>query len=97
MADEPTTPGEATPTGSAADRSTSGGPADETGAENGADDLSFEDALSRLESIVETLETDPPALDESLDAYEEGVELAQSCLKRLNDAEQRVNELDVYA
>lgn len=60
-----------------------------------ADELSFEDALSRLESIVETLENDPPALDESLDAYEEGVELAQSCLKRLNDAEQRVNELDI--
>jgi exodeoxyribonuclease VII small subunit len=67
---------------------------DTTQAEN-VEDLSFEDALERLESIVETLEDDPPALDESLDAYEEGVSLAKSCLERLNEAEQRINELDV--
>lgn len=60
-------------------------------------DLSFEEALNRLESIVEQLEDDPPALSESLDAYEEGVEIARSCLERLNQAEQRVNELDIDA
>jgi exodeoxyribonuclease VII small subunit len=67
---------------------------DNARAEN-VEDVSFEDALERLESIVETLEEDPPALDESLDAYEEGVSLAKSCLERLNEAEQRINELDV--
>jgi exodeoxyribonuclease VII small subunit len=56
-------------------------------------DLSFEDALQRLESIVDNLEDDPPALDEALDAYEEGVGLARECLERLEDAEQRVSEL----
>lgn len=61
------------------------------------DDLSFEDALSRLEAIVEQLEDDPPGLAESLDAYEEGVSLANSCLERLNEAEQRISELDVDA
>lgn len=61
------------------------------------DDLSFEDALDRLEAIVEQLEDDPPALAESLDAYEEGVSLANACLKRLNEAEQRISELDVDA
>ena len=61
------------------------------------DDLSFEDALDRLEAIVEQLEDDPPALAESLDAYEEGGSLANACLKRLNDAEQRISELDVDA
>jgi exodeoxyribonuclease VII small subunit len=55
--------------------------------------LSFEDALQRLESIVNDLEDDPPALDEALDAYEEGVGLARGCLERLEDAEQRVSEL----
>jgi exodeoxyribonuclease VII small subunit len=62
-----------------------------------ADELSFEDALDRLEAIVEQLEDDPPALAESLDAYEEGVSLANACLKRLNEAEQRISELDVDA
>ena len=56
---------------------------------------SFEDALRRLEEIVETLEDDPPALDEALNTYEEGVALANECLDRLEDAEQRVSELEI--
>jgi exodeoxyribonuclease VII small subunit len=59
------------------------------------EDLSFEDALDRLEAIVERLEDDPPALDEALDAYEDGVALAKECLARLNDAEQRMEELSL--
>lgn len=59
------------------------------------DDRPFEDDLARLESIVDQLETDPPPLDDALDAYEEGVSLAQRCLDRLDDAEQRMQELDV--
>lgn len=59
------------------------------------DDHSFEDALNRLEEIVESLEDDPPSLEEALDTYEEGVELANECLSRLDDAEQRVSELSI--
>lgn len=59
------------------------------------DERSFEEALSRLENIVEELEDNPPALDEALDVYEEGVALANECLSRLNDAEQRVSELSI--
>ncbi|PSQ95266.1 MAG: exodeoxyribonuclease VII small subunit [Bacteroidetes bacterium SW_9_63_38] len=59
------------------------------------DNHSFEDALNRLEEIVESLEDDPPSLGEALDTYEEGVELANECLSRLNDAEQRVSELSI--
>lgn len=58
-------------------------------------DLSFEDALQRLESIVETLEDDPPPLDEALDTYAEGVSLANECLARLDAAEQRIEELSL--
>lgn len=61
------------------------------------DDRSFEDALNRLEELVERLEDDPPALDEALDTYEEGVALANECLSRLNDAEQQVSELSIDA
>jgi exodeoxyribonuclease VII small subunit len=58
-------------------------------------DLSFEEALDRLEEIVDDLEDDPPGLDEALDAYEEGVGLAKECLARLDQAEQRVSELEI--
>ena len=60
-----------------------------------AADPTFEEALQRLEEIVETLEDDPPALEEALDTYEEGVALANDCLSRLEDAEQRVSELSI--
>lgn len=60
-----------------------------------APDRTFEESLERLEAIVETLEDDPPSLDEALDAYEEGVALAKECLDRLDDAEQRVSELSL--
>lgn len=58
-------------------------------------DRSFEETLERLEEIVEQLEDDPPSLDEALDAYEEGVALANDCLDRLDRAEQRVRELSL--
>ena len=59
------------------------------------DDLSFETALNRLEAIVEQLETDPPDLESALDAYEEGVTLANQCLERLDKAETRIEELSL--
>ena len=56
---------------------------------------SFEETLNRLEELVETLEDDPPPLEEALDTYEEGVALANDCLSRLEEAEQRVSELSI--
>lgn len=64
-------------------------------ADSSPNDRPFEDDLDRLEAIVDQLETDPPPLDDALDAYEEGVTLAQRCLDRLDAAEQRMQELDV--
>lgn len=60
-----------------------------------ASDRTFEANLEQLEDIVETLEDDPPSLDEALDAYEEGVALAKECLDRLDEAEQQVSELSI--
>lgn len=57
------------------------------------EDLTFEQALKRLEALVETLEDDEAGLDEALQAYEEGVLLARFCLERLDTAELRVQEL----
>ncbi|MFO8232777.1 MAG: exodeoxyribonuclease VII small subunit [Longimonas sp.] len=64
-------------------------------ADSATDDRPFEDDLARLEAIVDQLETDPPPLDDALDAYEEGVTLAQRCLDRLDAAEQRMQELEI--
>lgn len=58
-------------------------------------ELPIEDALQRLEAIVERLENDPPDLESALDAYEEGVALARHCLDRLDAAELRVEELSL--
>ncbi len=57
------------------------------------EDLTFEQAVRRLEEIVEVLEQDPPDLEASLQLYEEGVLLARHCLQRLDAAELRVQEL----
>lgn len=59
------------------------------------DDQTFEETLERLEEIVEQLEDDPPSLNDALEMYEEGVALANDCLARLEEAEQRVSELSI--
>ena len=56
-------------------------------------DLKFEDALARLEEIVETLEAGNLPLEESLKAFEEGVTLTRYCAKYLEDAERRIELL----
>lgn len=56
-------------------------------------DIKFEDALQRLELIVDQLEAGNLALEESLKVYEEGVGLARRCAKYLDDAEKRIEIL----
>ncbi|NYT59096.1 exodeoxyribonuclease VII small subunit [Alcaligenaceae bacterium] len=53
----------------------------------------FETALAQLESLVAQMETGALALDQSLAAYEQGVELAKICQRRLDQAEQQVKVL----
>ncbi|MDZ4702197.1 MAG: exodeoxyribonuclease VII small subunit [Rhodothermales bacterium] len=57
------------------------------------DSLSFEEALQRLEQIIETLENDPPGIEEAVRTYEEGIALVRHCQERLEKAELRVQEL----
>ncbi|PLC55145.1 exodeoxyribonuclease VII small subunit [Pollutimonas nitritireducens] len=53
----------------------------------------FETALAQLEALVAKMENGSLALDQSLAAYEEGVELARICQRRLDQAEQQVKVL----
>jgi exodeoxyribonuclease VII small subunit len=62
-------------------------------AEQGAD-LPFEEALKRLETIVETMENDDLSLEVLLARYEEGTRLAQSCQARLAEAELKIQQLE---
>ena len=56
-------------------------------------DISFEDALERLEKIVDLLEAGNLGLEESLKIYEEGVGLARRCARYLDEAEKRIEVL----
>jgi len=53
----------------------------------------FEQSLEQLESIVEKMERGELSLEQSLEAFEEGVKLTRNCQKTLRQAEQRVHEL----
>ena len=53
----------------------------------------FEEALARLEAIVQELEGKDLTLEETLARYEEGSRLVGECTRRLEDAEQRIRVL----
>ncbi len=55
--------------------------------------IDFEKALADLESIVDKLEQGDLPLDESLKAFERGVELTRHCQVALKQAEQKVEIL----
>jgi len=55
--------------------------------------LTFEQALARLETIVEELESGELSLEQSLARYEEGVRLSQRLTQTLDDAEKRIERL----
>ncbi|HSH98329.1 MAG: exodeoxyribonuclease VII small subunit [Methylophilaceae bacterium] len=56
--------------------------------------LSFEIALSELESLVQQMESDQMPLEQSLAAYKRGTDLLRFCQKTLADVEQQVRILD---
>ena len=53
----------------------------------------FEDAMQRLEAIVQTLEQGELPLEDSLKAFEEGMKLAKFCSEKLEEAEKKVSLL----
>lgn len=55
-------------------------------------ELSYEEALAQLETILETLERDDLPLETSLTLYERGVILADYCTNLLDTAELRVRK-----
>ena len=54
---------------------------------------SFEEAMKKLEKIVEELDKGEFSLEESLQKFEEGVRLGKACKELLEKAEFRVRKL----
>ena len=55
--------------------------------------LTFEDAYTRLESILTELGSEQVSLDDALTLYEEADKLIGSCQTRLTEAEQKIEIL----
>ena len=53
-------------------------------------ELTFEEALSKLELIVRKLESGNSKLDESIKLYEEGTSLVKYCSVTLDKAKQQI-------
>lgn len=54
---------------------------------------SFEEALKRLEGIVQQMESGDLTLEDSLRLFEEGVRLTRVCSQRLDEAEKKIEIL----
>jgi len=56
-------------------------------------DMSFEDALKELETIVAKLERGETPLEESISIYERGAKLKAHCEGKLKDAQLKVEKI----
>ncbi len=57
------------------------------------DDVSFEKALGRLETIVEEMESGKLSLEDMMKRFEEGQSLVKICSSKLNQVERRIEIL----
>lgn len=54
----------------------------------------FEEALKKLENVVETMESDDLPLETLLAKYEEGARLVKLCQEKLAEAELKIQKLE---
>lgn len=57
------------------------------------DEMSFEDAMRELETVVGQLERGDVALDQSIALYERGAALKARCEAKLKEAEEKVAKI----
>lgn len=55
--------------------------------------VKFEDAMKRLNEIVNDLEQNEKPLDESIQLFEEGLKLVKTCNDRLKQYETKVQDI----
>ena len=57
------------------------------------ENLSFEESLNYLDSIIKELESNDTSLEDSLKKYEEGIAVARSNQKKLEEAELKIHKI----
>ena len=67
------------------------------GAVNPAKNPPFEEALQKLEGVVEAMESDDLPLETLLAKYEEGARLVKICQEKLAEAELKIQKLEKNA
>ena len=56
--------------------------------------MTYEQAVSRLDEIVSLLEKNESSLDEALALFEEGTKLTAFCTKKLSEAKAKITEIE---
>jgi exodeoxyribonuclease VII small subunit len=57
--------------------------------------LKFEQAMQRLDAIVEAMESGEIGIEESIAKYEEAMQLAAHCRRILDESEQRIKKIQL--
>lgn len=55
--------------------------------------INFEEAMKKLEEIVDVLERGELPLDDSIKMFQKGIELSKFCSKRLDEIEKKITLL----
>lgn len=55
--------------------------------------LSFEEKIKKLESIINELESGEVALDDAINKYTEAMKLSKECSDKLNEVTETVNKI----
>ncbi|HEX4569912.1 MAG TPA: exodeoxyribonuclease VII small subunit, partial [Dongiaceae bacterium] len=61
------------------------------------DNMSFEEALNELQSLVKALEKGEAKLEEAIRAYERGAALKQHCERKLREAQAKIEKITLTA
>ena len=57
------------------------------------EEVSYEEAVAKLEEAVRNLEKGELSLDDSLKSFEEGIKWSRSCEEKLSEAKGKVEQL----
>jgi len=57
------------------------------------EELTFEESLIKLETIVKELENGSVALDDAINKFTEAMNLSKTCNEKLKNAEENVNKI----
>ena len=58
-------------------------------------EMKFEEALNKLAEINEKLSAEDISLEDSPKLFKEGVELTKLCQKKLDDAKQEIEQIEI--